>query len=99
MFDPGPAAIDALAAVVQAAPEGLSVLYDSGIRRGADILRALALGADAVLIGRATLYGLAAGGEAGATRALDIVRDELRRSMAHCGLCSIDEIGSGSLWT
>lgn len=99
MFDPGPAAIEALPAVVAAAPNGLAVLFDSGIRRGADILRALALGADGVLIGRASLYGLAAGGEAGATRALAVLREEMERSMALCGLRALDEIGPDTIWT
>lgn len=98
MFDPGPAAIDALPGVVAAAPEGLSILFDSGIRRGSDILRALALGADGVLIGRATLYGLAAGGEPGAARALAILREEMQRSMALCGLRGLDEVGPEIVW-
>ena len=98
MFDPGPAAIEALGPVVRAAPDSLSVLFDSGIRRGADILRALALGADGVLVGRATLYGLAAAGEEGALKALDILAEELRRCMALCGMRTIDEIGLDCLW-
>jgi L-lactate dehydrogenase (cytochrome)/(S)-mandelate dehydrogenase len=98
MFDPGPAAIDALGPVARAAPDGLTVLFDSGIRRGADIVRALALGADAVLVGRSTLYGVAAGGRAGAERAVAILESELRRTMALCGICSIAEIGPDCLW-
>lgn len=98
MFDPGPAAIDALPAVVAAAPPGLEVIFDSGIRRGTDILRALALGAHGTLVGRATLYGLAAGGEAGAARALTILETELRRAMALCGTCDIPAIGPHILW-
>ena len=65
---------------------------DGGVRRGSDVLKALALGADAVLIGRATLYGVAAAGEAGARRALAILEEELGRAMRLCGLTTIDAI-------
>jgi (S)-mandelate dehydrogenase len=76
----------------------MSVMLDGGIRRGVDVLKALALGADAVLIGRATLYGACAGGEAGARRALAILEDELRRAMQLCGLRSIAEIDRGAIF-
>jgi (S)-mandelate dehydrogenase len=69
------------------------VLVDSGYRRGSDIVKALALGASAVLVGRATLYGTAAAGEAGATRAIDILRDEIGRVLALVGCRGIDELG------
>ena len=68
------------------------VLVDSGVRRGVDIVKAIALGAQAVAIGRATLYGAAAGGEAGAERALAILTDELRRAMQLCGTPRVRDI-------
>jgi (S)-mandelate dehydrogenase len=92
-LDAGPATLDALAAVVAAVGSRVEVMVDGGIRRGSDIVIALALGARAVLIGRATLYGVCAGGEAGASRALDILTDELRRTMQLCGVTRVADIG------
>ena len=63
----------------------LEVIVDSGFRRGTDIVKALTLGARAVLIGRATLYGTAAGGEAGAARAIELLRQEIDRTLALLG--------------
>jgi (S)-mandelate dehydrogenase len=71
---------------------GFALLVDSGFRRGTDIVQALALGADAVLLGRAMLYGLAAGGEAGVQRAIDILATEISRTLALLGLRSVDEL-------
>jgi len=71
----------------------MTVIVDSGFRRGTDIAKALALGADAVMLGRATLYGLAAGGEAGARRALEILTMELDRLLGQLGINSIEELG------
>jgi (S)-mandelate dehydrogenase len=68
-------------------------LLDSGIRRGSDVVKALALGADAVLLGRAVLYGLAANGAAGAQRVIDIVKDEIDRTLAMLGCASVAELG------
>ncbi|MFU2070982.1 alpha-hydroxy-acid oxidizing protein, partial [Bordetella hinzii] len=65
---------------------------DGGVRRGSDIHKALALGAGGVLTGRATLYGVLAGGQAGADRALDILNEELIRSMQLCGTPRISDI-------
>lgn len=65
-----------------------TVLYDSGVRRGSDVAKALALGAQAVLTGRAPLWGVAAAGEAGAARALALLQQELDRTMAFCGVAS-----------
>ncbi|MFT5182760.1 MAG: isopentenyl diphosphate isomerase/L-lactate dehydrogenase-like FMN-dependent dehydrogenase, partial [Alphaproteobacteria bacterium] len=79
--DAGIAPIDALPAVVAAAGKRLTIIVDSGFRRGSDVLKGLALGADAVIIGRATLYGVSAAGEAGATRALEILESEIHRTM------------------
>ena len=64
------------------------MLVDGGIRRGVDIAVALALGADAVLVGRPALWGLAAGGEAGAARVLELLRDELELALTLCGCAS-----------
>lgn len=70
----------------------IAVLLDSGIRRGSDIVQALAMGADALLVGRPLLYGLAAGGERGVSRALAILTEELTRTMALLGRVSLDEL-------
>jgi (S)-mandelate dehydrogenase len=96
-LDSGPASLEALPGVV-AARGHMSVMMDGGIRRGSDIVKALALGADAVLIGRATLYGACAGGEGGAVRALDILKEELTRTMQLCGARSPTEIDQGLVW-
>ena len=85
--------LEALPAVVRAAGGRLEVLLDGGVRRGVDILKARALGARAVLTGRATLFGAVAGGEAGARRALDILTVELERAMRLCGARSMDDVG------
>lgn len=87
--DSAPAPIDALPDIVAAANKRISVIVDSGFRRGSDVLKGLALGADAVMIGRATLYGVAAAGEAGAVRALDILDAEIRRTMGVLGCVDI----------
>lgn len=84
--------LDALPRIVDAVGEQLEVMFDSGIRSGADIVRALALGAKTVLIGRAYLYGLAAGGEAGVRRAIEILEAELRETMALLGVASLAEL-------
>lgn len=85
MLDSSPAPIDVLPQVLDAVGKRLTVMVDSGVRRGSDIVKALALGARAVLIGRATLYGVAAAGEAGAARAITILREETDRVMALLG--------------
>jgi (S)-mandelate dehydrogenase len=87
------AAFDALPGVVRAVGGKAAVLMDGGVRRGADILKAVASGAQAVMVGRATYYGVCAAGEAGARRALDILADELVRCMQLCGARTIAEIG------
>ena len=78
--DAAPASIEVLPEIVKAVGDRTTVLFDSGVRRGSDVVKALALGAKMVLIGRSTLYGTAAGGEAGAKRALDIYRGEISRA-------------------
>ena len=83
---------DALPAIVEAVGDRLTIIADSGVRRGSDVLKGLALGADAIAIGRATLYGVGAAGEAGASRALDILDAEIRRTMAVLGVTDIASI-------
>jgi (S)-mandelate dehydrogenase len=80
-LDAAPATIEILPEIVAAVERRVPILFDSGIRRGSDIAKALALGADFVLIGRATLYGAGAGGAAGVQRAIAIVIDEFDRVM------------------
>jgi isopentenyl diphosphate isomerase/L-lactate dehydrogenase-like FMN-dependent dehydrogenase len=84
-LDNAPATIDALPEVVEAVGGRIPVLMDGGIRRGTDVAVALALGAEAVLVGRPALWGLAVDGEAGATRALEILNEELRLALALLG--------------
>ena len=90
--DAAVAPIDALPAVIAAAGERLTIIVDSGFRRGSDVLKGLALGADAVVIGRATLYGVGAAGEPGASRALEILDAEIRRTMGVMGLTDLQSI-------
>jgi (S)-mandelate dehydrogenase len=97
-LDGAVATLDALPGVVQAIGGRIPVLLDSGIRRGSDIVKALACGAQGVLLGRATLYGAVAGGQAGAERAMAILKDELTRTMQLCGARSIQEIEAGLLF-
>jgi (S)-mandelate dehydrogenase len=85
--------LEALPDVVRAVGSRMTVLLDGGVRRGADILKARALGAQAVLVGRATLFGVMAGGEAGARRALEILSGEFERTMKLCGVRCVAEIG------
>lgn len=93
-LDGAVASIDAVPAIAAAVGNRIEVLMDGGVRRGSDIVKALALGAKAVMIGRATLYGASAAGESGARRALEILTDELARTMRLCGTRSIAEIDS-----
>jgi (S)-mandelate dehydrogenase len=92
-LDGAAATLEALPAIVAAVGSKLTILLDSGVRRGVDILKARALGAQAVLTGRATLFGAMAGGEPGAQRALEILSSELVRAMQLCGARSAEEIG------
>jgi isopentenyl diphosphate isomerase/L-lactate dehydrogenase-like FMN-dependent dehydrogenase len=69
------------------------ILMDGGVRRGTDVVKALALGADAVLVGRPVLYALAAGGQAGVEKALSMLRHELALAMALCGAVTVGELG------
>jgi len=92
-LDGAAATLDALPHVANAVGKRITVLLDGGVRRGVDILKARALGAQAVLLGRATLFGVMAAGEPGARRALEILASELERAMKLCGARTLDEIG------
>jgi len=85
---------DALPDVAAAVNGGADVLLDGGVRRGRHIVQALAAGASGVLVGRSVLYGLAAAGEPGAARALEILRDEFTRALRLCGCRSVAEVDS-----
>lgn len=92
-LDGAAATLDALPQISKTVGKKLTVLLDGGVRRGVDILKARALGAQAVLTGRATLFGVMAGGEPGARRALEILSSELVRAMQLSGVRSAAEIG------
>ncbi|GIJ49460.1 alpha-hydroxy-acid oxidizing enzyme [Virgisporangium aliadipatigenens] len=85
-LDGMPAAIDLLPSIVDAVGGRIPVLMDGGVRRGTDVVKALALGATAVGVGRPVLWGLATAGEAGVTRMLDLLRAEISRALALCGV-------------
>jgi isopentenyl diphosphate isomerase/L-lactate dehydrogenase-like FMN-dependent dehydrogenase len=92
-MDYGPSTLEVLPEIVDAVQGRIPVLIDSGFRRGTDVLKALALGAQAVCVGRVPRWGLAAFGDAGVERILEIMQGELALAMAHTGrpnLASID---------
>jgi L-lactate dehydrogenase (cytochrome) len=91
-LDGAPSSISVLPQVVQAVGSEIEVMFDGGIRSGQDVMRALALGAKSCMIGRAYIYGLGAYGEAGVTKALDILSKELSVTMGLCGVNTIAEI-------
>jgi L-lactate dehydrogenase (cytochrome) len=91
-LDGARSSIASLPDIADAVGDRIEVLFDSGIRSGQDVLKALASGARGCLIGRAFLYGLAAGGEAGVRRALELIRSELEVSMALTGQCDVKAI-------
>ena len=83
--------------IVDAVADRIEVLFDSGIRSGSDVVKALALGADAVCLGRPYLWGLALDGQAGVETVLKMVLAELDLTMALCGLTSPDQLGPDCL--
>jgi pre-mycofactocin synthase len=91
-LDGTPASIRALPAVVEAVGDQVEVLLDGGIRRGGDVVKALALGAKAVMIGRAYLWGMAAGGQAGVTNVLQILRSGIDEALLGLGRSSIHDL-------
>jgi L-lactate dehydrogenase (cytochrome) len=98
-LDGAPSSISVLPRIAEAVGSKVDILFDGGIRSGQDVLRALALGARACMIGRAFVYGLGAGGEAGVAKAIEIVRKELDVSMALTGAKSVKGVGPESLAT
>jgi (S)-mandelate dehydrogenase len=85
--------MEVLSAIAAAVGDRLTIIVDSGFRRGSDIVKAMALGARAVMVGRAPLYGLAAGGEVGVARALYLLREEAHRVLGQIGCNSFAELG------
>jgi len=98
-LDRAPATVDALVAIAAAVGDKIAVMLDSGVRRGSDIVVGLCLGAKFVFVGRATLYGVAAGGTAGARRAIDILREEVDMTMALIGCPNVAELGPDFLFS
>lgn len=98
-LDGAPSTIRVLPEIVDAVGSQIDIYLDSGIRSGQDVLKAIALGAKGTFIGRAMLYGLGAGGEAGVTRALDIIRKELDITMALCGERDILNVGLHNIYS
>jgi isopentenyl diphosphate isomerase/L-lactate dehydrogenase-like FMN-dependent dehydrogenase len=96
-IESGRGTLESLPEVVKAAAGRIPVLFDGGVRRGTDVYKALALGATAVGIGRPYAWGLAAFGQAGAERVMDILNAELRLAMVGCGTRSIREISAASI--
>jgi L-lactate dehydrogenase (cytochrome) len=92
-LESAPAPVDCIAAVADALRDRLEIICDGGIRRGNHIVKALALGANACSVGRAYLYGLAAGGQQGTERSLEILRTEFERTMALMGCNSVSKLG------
>ena len=96
-LDGAQSSIEALPSIVQAVGSQIEVHMDGGIRSGQDVLKAVALGAKGTYIGRSMLYGLGAMGEAGVTKALEIIHNELSLSMAFCGRTQISQVDSNIL--
>ena len=96
-LDGAPSSINALPAIAAAVGQEIEVWMDGGIRSGQDVLKARALGAHGTMIGRSFLYGLGAFGQAGVTRALEIIQKELDVTMAFCGRTQIDQVDQSIL--
>jgi L-lactate dehydrogenase (cytochrome) len=97
-LDGAPASLEALPPIVDAVGNDVEVWMDGGIRSGQDVLKALALGARGTMIGRAYIYGLGAMGEAGVTRCLELIANELDLTMAFCGVTDVQDVDAGILW-
>ena len=97
-FDSSPASIEVLPSIADAVRGRMTVLADSGVRRGSDIVKYKAAGADAVLLGRAPLYGAAANGERGATKVLEILREEMDHCLAFAGHSQFESIDASLIW-
>jgi L-lactate dehydrogenase (cytochrome) len=96
-LDGAPSSIEVLPEIVDTVGSQVEIMFDGGIRSGQDVVRALALGAKSCMIGRAYAYGLGAGGEAGVTKALDIISKEMLTTMGLCGVNTIAEIDDNLL--
>ena len=96
-LDTAPSTCEVLPHVVEAAGDLCEIYVDGGIRRGSDVLKAIALGARAVLIGRPVLWGLCVAGEQGATNVLEILRRELDEAMLLCGCTKLSDIDDSLL--
>jgi L-lactate dehydrogenase (cytochrome) len=96
-LDGAPSSISALPKVADAVGSQVEIMFDGGIRSGQDLMRAIALGARSCMIGRSYVYGVGAGGQAGVTAAIEVIRKELDITMALCGVSSIAEIGPNVL--
>ena len=96
-LDGAPSSIEVLPEIADAVGSKMEVFFDGGIRSGQDVMRALALGAKACMIGRAYAYGLGAGGEAGVAKAIDVIAKELLTTMGLCGVNTIAEIDDNVL--
>ncbi len=96
-LDGAPSSISAVEPIARAVGNRIEVLMDGGVRSGQDVLKALALGAKGVFIGRAYIYGLGAMGQAGVAKALEIIRKELDMTMAFCGLRDVRRINGDIL--
>lgn len=92
-----PASLTQLPAIACALDKRIAVALDSGIRRGSDILKALALGADVVVLGRLTIHALAADGEAGVLRMLELLKEELETTMLLAGVADVRAVGADVL--
>ncbi len=91
-FDGAPAPIEVLSQIHQLVNGQIPIIYDGGIRSGLDILKAIRLGADFVLLGRAFLYGVAALGHIGVAHVIELLRDDLKNNMIQCGVETLEEI-------
>ena len=96
-FDSSMAPIEALAPIVDAVGSRTTVIVDSGFRRGSDVVKALAIGAKMVMVGRTTLWGTTVGGEEGAARAINFYREEISRTLAYLGCRNISELSRDCL--
>lgn len=99
VLDSSPATIDILPKIVERVNQQVTVLIDGGFRRGSDIIKALALGADAVLLGRAPLYGTASAGQVGAERVLGLYKNEIDRVLGLIGCQDVNDLDSSYLFT
>jgi isopentenyl diphosphate isomerase/L-lactate dehydrogenase-like FMN-dependent dehydrogenase len=99
VLDSSPATIDILPKIVERVNQQATVLIDGGFRRGSDIIKALALGADAVLLGRAPLYGTASAGRVGAERVLGLYKNEIDRVLGLIGCQDVNDLDSSYLFT